>query len=218
MAALTGPSLPAKSGEAKSAVVFLHGYGADGPDLLGLGDVLADHLPDTAFYAPNAPERSVMNPMGYQWFPIPRMDGSTEAQRAASMAVSIGLVNDYLDGILKETGLPADKLALIGFSQGTMMSLQVAPRRKEQLACVVGFSGMLLAPERLPEEIATKPPVLLIHGDADPVVPFENLELAARGLAEAGIEVRVLPCRNVQHSISPEGLGAALQMLKTHLG
>ncbi len=218
MSALTGPSLPAKSGEAKSAVVFLHGYGADGPDLLGLGDVLADHLPDTAFYAPNAPERSVMNPMGYQWFPIPRMDGSTEAQRAASMEVSIGLVNDYLDGILRETGLPAGKLALIGFSQGTMMSLQVAPRRPEQLACVVGFSGMLLAPERLADEIVTRPPVLLIHGDADPVVPFENLELAARGLADAGIEVRVLPCRNVQHSISPEGLGAALQMLKSHLG
>ncbi|MGR3783239.1 MAG: alpha/beta hydrolase [Albimonas sp.] len=217
MAALTGPSLPAKSGEAKSAVVFLHGYGADGPDLLGLGEVLADHLPDTAFYAPNAPERSVMNPMGYQWFPIPRMDGSTEAQRAASMEVSLGLVNDYLDGILAETGLPAGKLALIGFSQGTMMSLHIAPRRREQLACVVGFSGMLLAPETLPGEIVTRPPVLLVHGEADPVVPFENLELAARGLAEAGIEVRILPCPNVQHSISPEGLGAALQMLKSHL-
>ncbi|MDF2232521.1 dienelactone hydrolase family protein [Albimonas sp. CAU 1670] len=217
MAALSGPSLPAKSGEAKSAVVFLHGYGADGPDLLGLGDVLADHMPDTAFYAPNAPERSVMNPMGYQWFPIPRMDGSTEAQREAAMQVSIGLVNDYLDGILAETGLSADRLALVGFSQGTMMSLHVAPRRPEQLACVVGFSGMLLAPERLKDEIVTKPPVLLVHGDADPMVPFENMELAARGLSEAGIEVRILPCAGVPHSISPEGLGAALQMLKAHL-
>lgn len=215
--ALSGPSLPAQSGKADSAVVFLHGYGADGADLLGIGEVLADHLPHTAFYAPNAPERSAMNPMGYQWFPIPRMDGSTEAQREASMQVSLGLVNAYLDKVLAETGVPADKLALIGFSQGTMMSLHVAPRRAEKLACVVGFSGLLMAPEKLAEEIVTKPPVLLVHGEADPVVPFENMAKAAEGLDAAGIEVRVLACPHVPHSISPEGLGAALQMLKMSL-
>ena len=217
MAALTGPKLAAKNGEAKSAVIFLHGYGADGADLLGLGEVLADHMPDTAFYAPNAPERSTMNPMGYQWFPIPRMDGSTEAQREASMQVSIGLVNDFLDQVLEETGVPAGKLALVGFSQGTMMSLHIAPRRKDQLACVVGFSGLILAPEKLAAEIVTKPPVLLAHGDADPVVPFENMGIAAEALSEAGIEVRTLTCPGTPHSISQQGLQAAFQMLHAHI-
>lgn len=214
--ALTGPVKPAKSGNRKAVVVLLHGYGADGNDLIGLADPLEDHLPDVEFRAPNAPERSAMNPMGYQWFPIPHMDGSTETQRDAGMAASIDLINAYIDGIEAE-GVPASKIALVGFSQGTMMSLHVAPRREKQLACVVGYSGRLLAPERLPAEIRTRPPVLLAHGTADPVVPFSSMEEARQGLEAAGIEAATLGCPGVPHSISPDGLVAALRLLKTWL-
>lgn len=215
---LSGPVLPAKSGKRGAVVAFLHGFGADGNDLIGLGQVLADHLPDVEFRSPNAPEPCSINPMGRQWFPIPRMDGSTEAQRAASLTRSVGLLDAWLDGVLAETGLTPDRLALVGFSQGTMMSLHVAPRRAAPVAGVVGFSGMLLAPERLPAEIKSKPPVLLIHGDADDVVPFDSMETARAGLAAAGIAVRTHTSPRTPHSIAPDGLGAALGFLKSVLG
>lgn len=217
MATLSGPMRPSQSGDRTSVVVLLHGYGADGADLIGLADVMAEHLMGTEFRAPNASERNAMNPMGYQWFGIPGMDGTPQEEREKSFARSIDLLNGYLDELMAETGLPASKIALVGFSQGTMMSLHVGPRREEQLACIVGFSGRLLAPERLAGEIRSKPPVLLIHGEADPVVPFESLEEARKGLDDAGIFVRTLACPGVPHSISPDGLVAALQMLKAHL-
>ncbi len=217
MATLSGPMRPSQSGDRTSVVVLLHGYGADGADLIGLADVMAEHLTGTEFRAPDAPERSAMNPMGRQWFGIPHMDGASQDQQEKAFDASVDLLNRYLDDLMAETGLPASKIALAGFSQGTMMSLHVGPRRPEQLACIVGFSGRLLAPERLRSEIRTKPPVLLVHGDADPMVPFESMEEARKGLDEAGISVRTLACPGVPHSISPEGLVAALQMLKAHL-
>lgn len=214
---LSGPVRAAKSGRRDAVVVFLHGFGADGQDLIGLGDILADHLPNVEFRSPNAPERCSINPMGRQWFPIPRMDGSTEAQRAESMARSMGLLDAWLDGVLAETGLAPARLALVGFSQGAMMSLLVAPRRAEPIAGIVGFSGMLLAPERLAAEAKSRPPVLLVHGDRDDVVPFENLELARAGLAAAGIPVRTHVSPGAPHSIAPDGLGAALGFLRSVL-
>ncbi|MCS5603709.1 MAG: phospholipase, partial [Paracoccus sp.] len=115
--------------KADAVVVFLHGYGADGADLLGLADPLSPHLPGTAFHAPDAPERSINNPMGYQWFPIPWLDGSTEAQAQAAMGRSITALNAFLDRVLADEGLEAERMIVIGFSQGTMMALHVLPRR-----------------------------------------------------------------------------------------
>lgn len=203
--------------QATSVVVFLHGYGADGADLLGLADPLAPHLPNTAFYAPDAPERSVNNPMGYQWFPIPWLDGSSEEEARRSMAVSTEAVNAFLDKVLADEGLEADRLVLIGFSQGTMMSLHVAPRREQSVAGIVGFSGRLLAPELL-GEVKVKPPVLLLHGDQDPVVPFADMGLAEKALTGAGFEVATHVMRATPHGISPDGLGAALSFIQTKLG
>ncbi len=161
------------SGDVTSMVVFLHGYGADGKDLLGLGDPLAEHLPNTVFVAPDAPERSAMNPAGFQWFPVPWIDGSTEAASAEGLDRSATDLNAFLDHVMADYDLEARQVALVGFSQGTMMALQVAPRRPEEFACVVGFSGRLLNPEALEEEVLVRPPVLLLHGDADDVVPPE---------------------------------------------
>jgi len=205
---------PAK---ARSVVIFLHGYGADGDDLLGLADPLAPHLPDTAFYAPNALERCKNNPMGFQWFPIPWLDGSSEEQAKAGMARSVTAVNAFIDKVLADEGLTPDRLALVGFSQGTMMSLHIAPRRAEQIAGVVGFSGRLLSPETLASEARVKPPVLLLHGDQDPVVPFADMDLAGNALQDAGFVVYGHVMKGTAHGISQDGLSAALSFLHERL-
>ena len=199
--------------KADSVVVFLHGYGADGADLLGLADPLAPHLPRTAFYAPNAPERCVNNPMGYQWFPIPWMDGSSEEQAKASAAQSFQDINAFLDKVLVDEGIPADRLALVGFSQGTMMALSVAPQRAPEIAGVVGFSGRLIDPEQA-LDARTKPPILLIHGDEDPVVPFDSMGIAGEALQNAGFTVYGHVMKGTGHGISPDGLSVALAFLK----
>jgi phospholipase/carboxylesterase len=207
----------AASGQGKSLVVFLHGYGADGADLLGLADVLAAHLPDTVFVAPDAPEPCAGNPFGYQWFPIPWLDGSSEAEAAAGLAASATDLDAFLDARLVDEGLPPAAMALVGFSQGSMMSLHVAPRRPVSVAGVVAFSGRLLVPERLETEAIVKPRILLIHGDADQMVPFADMELAGRALVSAGFETYGHVMKGTGHGIAPDGLGAALRFLKERL-
>lgn len=214
---LKSKSKPPKSGTTKSVVVFLHGYGADGADLLGLSEPLAQHLPDTAFYAPDAPEPTANNPFGRQWFPIPWLDGSSEAEAAAGLAASAADLNAYLDIVMAAEGITPDKLALIGFSQGTMMSLEIAPRRDAEIAGVVAFSGRLLRPERLAAEARVKPPILLIHGDADPVVPFDDMQKAAEALMAAGFETYGHVMKGTGHGIAPDGLGVAVNFLRDRL-
>jgi phospholipase/carboxylesterase len=203
----------APGGPVRQIVVFLHGYGADGADLLGLADPLAPHLADTLFLAPDAPEPCSGNPFGRQWFPIPWLDGSSETQAAEGLARAADNLNAFLDARLAETGLTPDRLALIGFSQGAMMSLHVAPRRAAAVAGIVAISGRLLAPERLAAEARVKPPVLLIHGDQDAVVPFADMGLAGNALVAAGFETYGHVMRGAGHGIAPDGLGAALSFL-----
>jgi phospholipase/carboxylesterase len=217
MTSLTGPERPAASGTADSLVIFLHGYGADGNDLIGLAGPLAPHLPNTRFLAPNAPERCPGNPMGFQWFPIPWLDGSPEAAARASAARSFRLLDDWLDTVAAQ-GTPPERTVLVGFSQGTMMALHVGLRRAAALAGIVGFSGRLLEPERLAAEITSRPPVLLVHGDADPVVPFASLAEAADGLTAAGVETRAHVSRGTAHGIAPDGLGLAVGFIRERLG
>ena len=204
--------------KADAVVVFLHGYGADGADLLGLADPLAPHLPGVAFHAPDAPERSVNNPFGYQWFPIPWLDGSSEAQAKAAMAKSIDLLNAWLDKVLADEGLTADRMVVVGFSQGTMMALHVLPRRDQPVAGIIGFSGRLLVPELLPTEAKVKPPVLLLHGDQDQMVPFQDMQLAGEALETAGFTVYGHVMKGTGHGISPDGLSVALSFVKDRLG
>ncbi|MFB2593334.1 alpha/beta hydrolase [Paracoccus sp. p4-l81] len=209
---------PAQSGKATSAVVFLHGYGADGADLLGLADPLAPHLPDTLFVAPDAPEPCAGNPFGRQWFPIPWLDGSTEEAARQGMAAAVDDLNAWLDRMMADEGLTPDRVILFGFSQGTMMALHVAPRRDLPVAGVVAFSGRLLEPEALAEQARVKPPMLLVHGDADPVVPFADMKRAGDALVGAGFEVYGHVMQGTPHGIAPDGLSVALAFIRERLG
>ena len=217
MTSLSGHRAPARSGTTRSLVILLHGYGADGNDLFGLAGPLSEHMPETVFRAPNAPERSRVNPMGYQWFPIPWLDGSSEAEREASLRRSVDLLDRYITEAMAEEEVAPARTALFGFSQGTIMSLYVAPRRDEALACLVGFSGRLIEAEALKREARSKPPVLLVHGDRDEMIPIDALEEARSGLADAGFSVQWHVSRGVGHGIDPEGLGLALAFLREHL-
>lgn len=216
MSSLSGPSRPAASGTTDSLVVLLHGYGADGNDLIGLADPLAPYLPNTRFVAPNAPERCVNNPMGFQWFPIPWLDGTPEAQARAAAHEAFAALDRWLDAEAEMTA--ADRTVLLGFSQGTMMALQVGLRRPNAFAGIVGFSGRLLDPESLSREIASRPPVLLVHGDQDPMVPFESLDEAGTALVAAGVPTTTHVSRGVGHGIAPDGLGVALGFIRQCLG
>jgi len=207
----------ARFGDARSMVVFLHGYGADGADLLGLADALAPHLPHTAFVAPDAPEPCRAAPFGRQWFPIPWIDGSSEAEAMAGMARAHADIDAFLDSRLAEEGLAPDQLAVFGFSQGAMMALHVLPRRDRAVAGIVACSGRLLAPERLVAEAVSKPPVLLMHGDRDEVVPFQDMGLAGDALVHAGFETYAHVMEGSGHGIAPDGLSAALAFLHEHL-
>ncbi|MFN3641637.1 MAG: alpha/beta hydrolase [Gemmobacter sp.] len=205
--------VPAKSGKAGSMLVFLHGYGADGNDLLGLADPLAPHLPDTVFLAPDAPERCTGNPFGHQWFPIPWLDGSSEAAAAAGLDAAAADLDAWLDGAIAAEGVAADRVFLFGFSQGAMMALHVAPRRAVAVGGVIACSGRLLRPERLADDARVRPPVLLMHGDQDAVVPFEDMARAGRALDAAGFSVHGHVMRGTGHGIAPDGLSAALAFI-----
>lgn len=217
MAVLNYGKRDAKSGKAKQLVIFLHGYGADGADLLGLADPLSEHMPDTLFIAPDAPSPCKASPGGYEWFPIPWMDGSSPEDARAGMEAAVKTLNQFLDEMAQETGIAAENTALIGFSQGTMMSLHVAPRRPEPFAGVVGFSGRLLEPETLADEAVSKFPILLVHGDADQMVPPDSLPHAANALTQAGYEVYTHISKGTGHGIAQDGLSKAFGFLHRFL-
>jgi phospholipase/carboxylesterase len=204
---LSGPTLPPVQGPATHLVVLVHGYGADGQDLLGLAGHWQDLLPTTAFAAPNAPARVPGSP-GYQWFPISRIDPH-EMRKGTDVAGP--LLEEYLNTELAKLSLGPERLALVGFSQGTMMSLHVGLRRKVPPAAIVGFSGMLAgAPPVLEGDI---PPILLTHGDSDTVIPPQAMFLAANQLGLAGATVQWHLARGMGHGIDPDGLAMAGQFL-----
>lgn len=206
------------SGDTHSVVVFLHGYGANGADLLGLADPLSEHLPDTLFVAPDAPEDCAGAPMGFQWFPIPWIDGSSEEESMRGMAQSVEDLNAFLDALMVDEDVLPEQVVLFGFSQGTMMALHVAPRREDEIAGVVGFSGRLLSPEALIDDVVVRPPILLVHGDADDVVPPQSLPQAAEALQEAGWkDVFAHIMKGTGHGIAPDGLSVALAFMRDKL-
>jgi len=208
-----------QSGTTRSVVVFLHGYGANGADLLGLADVLGEHMPDTLFVAPDAPETIPMMPTGYQWFPIPWIDGSSEEEAERGLMAASDDLNAFLDALMVDEDVLPEQVLLFGFSQGTMMALQVAPRREDDIAGIVAFSGRLLRPDLLKDEVVVRPPILLVHGDQDDVVPPQSLPEAAETLQGAGWkDVYAHVMKGTAHGIAPDGLQVALAFMRTRLG
>jgi phospholipase/carboxylesterase len=217
--ALRAGRVEPQSGDLRSAVVFLHGYGANGADLLGLAEPLAPHLPDTLFLAPDAPEHCAGSPMGFQWFPIPWIDGSSEEMAADGLRRAAADLDAFLTGLMVDEELLPEQVALVGFSQGSMMALHVAPRRDDAVAAIVAFSGRLLEPELLVDEALSRPPVLLVHGDQDQVVPPQAMPQAAEALQRAGwTDVYAHIMRGTAHGIAPDGLSVALAFLRDRLG
>lgn len=209
----------ALSGETRSAVIFLHGYGANGADLLGLADPLSEHMPDTMFIAPDAPEACAGAPFGFQWFPIPWIDGSSEEESRQGLYRAAEDLNAFLDAVMVDEDLLPEQVMLFGFSQGTMMSLHMAPRREDPVAGICAFSGRLLEPELLADEAECRPAVLLVHGDQDDVVPVQSLPQAAEALQEAGWkEVYAHIMEGTAHGIAPDGLSVALAFMRERLG
>jgi phospholipase/carboxylesterase len=206
---LTGPTMAPARGPATHLVVLVHGYGADGQDLIGLAQHWQGLLPTVAFAAPNAPTRVPGSP-GYQWFPISRIDPH-EMRKGVEAASPV--LEEYLDAELARLGLPPERLALAGFSQGTMLSLHLGLRRKVRPAAIVGFSGLLAEPPTGGEI----PPILLTHGDSDTVIPPQAMFLAAAQLGLAGAAVQWHLAQGMGHGIDPQGLAMAGQFLNLAL-
>jgi phospholipase/carboxylesterase len=208
MAELDGPRIEPRSGKARQLVVFLHGYGADGNDLIEIGRAWQGALPDAAFVSPHAPRPCAQAPMGREWFPLTFRD---PGERWTGVNMAAPTLNAFLDAELARRQLPPSALALVGFSQGTMMSLHVGLRRPAAPAAIVGYSGIFVLPEegdpaQFAAEIKAKPPVLLIHGDQDPLIPVQALFLAAQELAALGIPAEWHISPGVGHGIDQEGL------------
>jgi phospholipase/carboxylesterase len=211
---IAGPRLDAKSGQPKQLVVFLHGYGADGKDLIEIGRQWRNWLPDAAFVAPNAPEPCAMSPMGRQWFGLSnrRPDDPRGAdERWAGVVKARPALDAFLDGELARLGLDESRIALVGFSQGTMMALHAGLRRKRAPAAILGYSGVLIGPEHLAEATArdlrgAPPPILLVHGDQDAVIPLEALFISAEDLAKADFPTQWHLSMGVGHGIDAGGL------------
>ncbi len=209
---LTGPRLaPRSRGAARQLVVLLHGYGADGNDLIELGRAWQHLLPDAAFVSPHAPERCSQTPTGRQWFPLTFRDPN---ERWTGVIKVAPVLERFLDDELKRNNLPAGALALVGFSQGTMLALHAGLRRTTPPAAIVGYSGLFVlpngaAPEAVAAEIRSRPPVLLIHGDRDDLIPVQALFLSARYLAALDIPTEWHLSAGLGHGIDEEGLRAS---------
>jgi len=184
----------------------VHGFGSNGDDLISLAAMIQPMLPNVAFVAPNAPSQLPNMADARQWWPIKTFSA---VERTSGAAAAAPILDAFLTRELEESGLTDDRLLLVGFSQGTMMSLYVGLRRENPVAGIIGISGMLVAPESLTAEIRSRPPVLLIHGMEDPVVPFRSLDIAAKGLAAANVPVTTHVSPGVGHTISQDGLEAA---------
>jgi phospholipase/carboxylesterase len=208
MAELDGPRLEPRSGKARRLVVFLHGYGADGNDLIELGRAWQPLLPDAAFVSPHAIEPCGQAPSGRQWFPLTFRDPN---ERWTGVNKAGPVLEKFIEAELTRRQLPPTALALVGFSQGTMMALHVGLRRAAAPAAIVGYSGIFVLPEEaepasIVAEVRSRPPVLLVHGDRDDLIPAQALLEAAQGLADLGVAVEWHLSAGIGHGIDAEGL------------
>ena len=217
---LDGPRLAPRSGPARQLVVFLHGYGADGNDLIEIGKTWQEMLPNAAFVSPHAPEPCGQAPMGRQWFQLTFRDPH---ERWTGVNAAAPILEQFLEAELARHQLPPSALALVGFSQGTMMSLHVGLRRTTAPAAIVGYSGMLVLPnggtaEQLKTELRGRPPILLVHGDQDDLIPAQALFHAAQTLGALDVPVEWHLSAGIGHGIDGEGLRHGGEFLARRFG
>lgn len=210
---VNGASLQPRSSTApKQIVLLLHGYGSNGADLISMAPHWQTLLPDALFLAPNAPQRTGYGE-GYQWWPL---HGFSPQALAAGAAQAQPAIDAFVDRKLAQYGLSDADLAIVGFSQGTMMALQVGLRRAAPPACIIGYSGMFVGAAGVAP--AARPPVLLVHGAADPVVPVGALVTAKAGLSALGIEAETHISPGVGHTVDPAGIRLGGDFAARHLG
>ena len=219
-AEIDGPRLaPLARGPARQLVVFLHGYGADGNDLIEIGRLWQEMLPNAAFVAPHAPRPCGQAPVGREWFPLTFRDPD---ERWRGVNTAAPLLDRFLDAELARLALPASALALVGFSQGTMMALHIGLRRAVAPAAIVGYSGIFVlpnggTPEAVAAQIKSRPPVLLAHGEQDDLIPVQALFQANEALAALGIPVEWHMSADIGHGIDEEGLRQGGEFLARRL-
>ena len=220
MADLDGPRIAPRSDKARNLVVFLHGYGADGNDLIDIGRAWQSLLPDTALVSPHAPQPCGQAPTGREWFALTFRDPN---ERWTGVNQAAPALNAFLDAELARHNLPPSALALVGFSQGTMMSLHVGLRRPVAPMAIVGYSGMLALPEdeagaeRFAAEVVSRPPVLLVHGDQDQLIPVQAVFHASQTLAALDVPTEWHISPGVGHGIDQEGLRQGGEFLARQL-
>ena len=212
---ISGPIIEPSSGNSPTQmIIFVHGYGADGNDLIGLANYFQSTLPEAIFLSPHAPEACSMNPSGYQWFDLTSTD---PAVLWSKILVAADHLNEFIDSKLLEYNIAEENLALIGFSQGTMMSLHVSLRRKNTMAAVLGYSGRLIGADLLKDDLISKPSIYLIHGDQDPMVPYQESLTAEKVLKEYSIDIKTHISEHTQHSIAEDGLRIGVDFLASKL-
>ena len=201
---------PEEGTEIKNAIILLHGYGGDGNDISMLTLNWKRHLPNTVFICPNGHETCPINPSGYQWFDLTKEDSSYILEQSL---IAEEKIKQFIDEIKKEFNLTNDKICLSGFSQGCMMSLNVGLTSDEKFLCIIGFSGKIIDKDDLKLRIKNSTETLLIHGDADQVVPSTNLLEAKDFLIRSNIEVQTLLIKNCDHHIPIEASSTALNYI-----
>jgi phospholipase/carboxylesterase len=212
---LDGPRRSPARGKPDSLVVVLHGYGASGDDLFPLTEIWSQSLPGASFVAPHAPERMPYPGMAaFQWFPLTLRDPEEYIRGTKSAAT---VLDAFLDAELARYGLPPDRLVIVGFSQGTMMALHVGLRRKVAPAAIVGFSGVIAGARHLGDEVTCRPPVLLVHGAEDEVIPVAAINLTREALAACGVPVEWHVRERLGHGIDDAGIELAAGFLRQHL-
>jgi len=205
---------PLSKNKPRQAIVLCHGYGGDGKDISVLAINWQRFLPDAIFLCPNAPEVCADNPQGYQWF-----DLTTEKEEIIleKSLVAEEKLNTFLDQVFDNLQLEPNNLALVGFSQGCMMSIQVGLKRKKQINCLIGYSGKVINQKHLSNNVNSKPKIFLMHGENDTIVSPTHLLEAKAYLKKCGINVKTKMFKNCEHRIPVEGSSLGLAFLKKNL-
>jgi len=206
--------LPLSKNKPRQILILCHGYGGDGKDISNLAINWQRFLPDAVFICPNAPEICAINPQGYQWF-----DLSSEKEEIIleKSLIAEEKLNIFLDQVLDDTQLEPKNLALVGFSQGCMMAIQVGLKKKEQINCLVGYSGKIINKNNLSENINSRPKIMLMHGENDTIVSPMYLLEAKEYLNNVGIKIKTKIFKDCEHRIPTEGSSLGLGFLKKNL-